>query len=241
MWGKITEPIGNWSPYVAGANTMGSGETFVKIAWNPEFLATPLSKTTPTYGLKIECPEGGCNGLPCAIDPSKGGINGLDSPVGTNGVGGAAFCVVTVPKGKTANIVVFNTDGSEGKPAPSSKAPEPPKTTTSDKPSSTSTPPSTTSSPPTTSSAASSKPTSSAAPSTSSGVFVGGIFQEVEVQGQTSYNYSAPRTTAQPALSKTADAVVPVSTTSKNEGAAAEGGSAIAGLVVALIAAAALF
>ena len=165
MWGKISEPIGNWSPYVAGANTVSNGDTYVKIAWNPEFTNTPsLAGTTPSYGLRIECPGGGCNGLPCAIDPSKGGVGGLDSPVGTSGVGGAAFCVVTVPKGGSANIVVFNTDGSVGggddkdkgkdKPAPSSKAPEPPKSTAAEKPTTSSTP-SSTSTPPATTAAVS--------------------------------------------------------------------------------------
>ncbi|KAL2137395.1 hypothetical protein VTI74DRAFT_16 [Chaetomium olivicolor] len=253
VWGKISEPIGNWSPYVAGANTMGSGETFVKIAWNPEFLGAPLAKTTPSYGLKIECPDGGCNGLPCAIDPSKGGVGGLNSPVGTKGVGGAAFCVVTVPKGKTANIVVFNTDGSgEGSaPPPSSSskpAPEAPKSTSVDKPTTTVQPTSSAapSSSPVTSSLSSSSSAmtssiSSAPPSaTSSEAWMGGMFQEQDVKGETS-TYAAPTTTPEPVANKTPDAVAVVQPTSTSEGAAAEGGSAIAGLVVALIAAAALF
>ncbi|KAK4041176.1 hypothetical protein C8A01DRAFT_34793 [Parachaetomium inaequale] len=238
VWGSLTQAIGNWSPFVAGANTMATGETFVKIAWNPEYLSVPLAKTLPTYGIKIECPGGGCNGLPCAIDPSKGGLNGLDSPVATNGVGGAAFCVVTVPKGGSANIVVFNTDGSTGgggdEPKPSSKTPEPPKSTSVAKPTTT---PSTT--------AAATSPTSSsvrssAASSTTSEAFFGGIFHEQDVQGDTS-SYSTPSPTPQPVESSTADPVKAVSPTSSNEGAAAEGGSAIAGLVVALVAAAALF
>ncbi len=251
MWGKISEPIGNWSPYVAGANTVSNGDTYVKIAWNPEFTNTPsLAGTTPSYGLRIECPGGGCNGLPCAIDPSKGGVGGLDSPVGTSGVGGAAFCVVTVPKGGSANIVVFNTDGSVGggddkdkgkdKPAPSSKAPEPPKSTAAEKPTTSSTP-SSTSTPPATTAAPSS---STRAPSSSSASqpFYGGVFQEQEAHGDTTFHFSAPATTAKPSSTEKQESAAPVETASKNEGgAAAEGGSAIAGLVVALIAAAALF
>ena len=31
IWGDGSKPIGNWSPYVAGANTIGNGDTFVKI------------------------------------------------------------------------------------------------------------------------------------------------------------------------------------------------------------------
>jgi len=237
VWGTLTQAIGNWSPYVAGANTMATGETFVKIAWNPEYLSVPLAKTLPTYGIKIECPGGGCNGLPCSIDPSKGGLNGLDSPVATDGVGGAAFCVVTVPKGGSANIVVFNTDGSTGggdEPKPSSKTPEAPKPTSSAKP--TTAPSTTVAATPT----ASSSVRSSAASSTTSEAFYGGIFHEQDVEGDTS-SYSTPSPTPQPVESSTPDPVQAVSPTSSNEGAAAEGGSAIAGLVVALVAAAALF
>lgn len=229
---------------MAGANTMADGTTFVKIAWNPEFLSAPLAKTTPKFGLKIECPEGDCNGLPCAIDPSKGGVGGLDSPVATNGVGDAAFCVVTVPKGQVANIVVFNTDGSsEDKPSSSSssQAPEPEKTSSAEETSSSAAAPPTSSAPSSSSAAASSGSSSSAPSSTTSEAFYGGIFQEVDVQGETSY-YSSPSPTPQPTESQAPDVVSAASPTSSNEGAAAaEGGSAIAGLVVALIAAAALF
>lgn len=243
VWGKITEPIGNWSPFVAGANTLANGQTFVKIAWNPEFLSAPLAKTTPKFGIKIECPDGGCNGLPCAIDPSKDGVNGLTSSVGTTGVGGANFCVVTVPKGKTANIVVFNTDGSGGSdksdgPATTSK-PAPPPTTASSvaKPSSTSTTIADSSSSPSDTSLTPSAWTST----TTSDDFIGGIFQEQEVQGETQY-YTAPSATPDPTINTPPDVVAPIAATTSNEGAAADnGGSAIAGLVVALVAAAALF
>ena len=228
---------------------MGSGETYVKIAWNPVFLDCGLSKTTPQFGIKIECPDGGCNGLPCSIDPSTGGVGGLDSPVATSGVGGASFCVVTVPKGKSANIVVFNTDGSSDTPVSSSK-PEPTSTKVSsvEKPTSSAPPTSSSAAPPPSSSSSSSSSSevkssavSSAAPSTTSEIFVGGIFQEQDVQGSTVYYSKTPTVTPKPVATEAAEAVTPVPTTSKNEGMAAEGGSAIAGLVVALIAAAALF
>ncbi|KAL2173849.1 uncharacterized protein P884DRAFT_210782 [Thermothelomyces heterothallicus CBS 202.75] len=268
VWGVITKALGNWTPYVAGANTMANGETFVKIAWNPEYLKTPLTKSIPTYGLKIECPDGGCNGLPCVIDPSKDGINGIESPVSTSGVGDANFCVVTVPKGKTANIVVFNTAGSSGggggddsdsddddkddggdkpspspspsptptpKPSSSSKPPEPPKTTSD------SDVPTTTAAPSSSSAASTSTPSDSSSSSTSSEAFYGAMFHEQDVRGSTLSQETAPTTAPEPAKASASDAAKePVSTTSKNEGAAAEGGSAIAGLVVALVAAAAL-
>jgi hypothetical protein len=113
IWGSNSDPVGNWSPYVAGANTDHSGETFVKLGWNPIYLepATPFRNDMPTWGVEIVCETDGCNGLPCAIDPSKNGVNEM---VGgsSSGAGGGAFCVVTVPKGGKANFVVF--DGSTG-------------------------------------------------------------------------------------------------------------------------------
>jgi hypothetical protein len=241
VWGTITEPIGNWSPYVAGANTVANGQTYVKIAWNPEFLAAPLAKTLPSFGLKIECPDGGCNGLPCSIDPSKDGVNGLSSSVGTKGVGDANFCVVTVPKGKTANIVVFNTDGSEG-PATSAKpsSQPPPTTSTVAKPTSTST----TSVALTSSSSAGVSSTTPFSSSTTSDVFVGGLFQEDAAEGETRYYNSTVSSTAA-AVSTTGNnapaAITSIAPSpSNNDAAADQGGSAIAGLVVALVAAAAL-
>lgn len=116
VWGTKEHPVGNWSPYVAGANTDSNGQTFVKVGWNPIYLEpeTPFRDEMPTWGVKIECDGDGCNGLPCAIDPSKHSVNQC-SRSETTGAGGATFCVVTVPKGAKANIVVFETDGGKGK------------------------------------------------------------------------------------------------------------------------------
>ena len=268
VWGTITEPIGNWSPYVAGANTMQSGETFVKIAWNPEWLNTPdLAKDTPTYGLKIECPGGGCNGLPCEIDPSKGGSGSVTSPVSAKGVGGADFCVVTVPSGGTASIVVFNTDGSSGEPAPSPDSttksePEPsaePEDEPEEEESSTAVPtatsstvaePSSTDAESTTSEKPSPTKTTKVAYSTSYSAlkhkttqFVGGMFIEAEVIGST-VAYEIPVSTEEvvvPVATPDATTVAAAPKPSNEGGAADQHGSAIAGLVVALIAAAALY
>ena len=116
---------------------MESGETFIKLAWNPIYLepATPFRDEMPTWGVEIVC-DGDCNGLPCAIDPSKHQVNEIDGS-NTDGAGGANFCVVTVPKGATANFVVFeggmsdSDSGSGGAPqsvaqvSGSSSAPEP--------------------------------------------------------------------------------------------------------------------
>ncbi|KAH8197671.1 hypothetical protein TruAng_008175 [Truncatella angustata] len=106
-WGDSSQPIGNWAPYVAGANTDSAGLTYTKLGLNPIWQGSDLFGTKPTFGLKIECPSGGCNGLPCAIDG-----NGVTSDLKATGAGGSDFCVVTVPKGGKANIVVYNLDGS---------------------------------------------------------------------------------------------------------------------------------
>ncbi|OJK04691.1 hypothetical protein ASPACDRAFT_74267 [Aspergillus aculeatus ATCC 16872] len=115
VWGDSSNPIGNWSPFVAGANTDASGNTYVKIGWNPIYLelTTPFRDVVPDFGVEIECEGDSCNGLPCKIDPD---VNGVNEMTGSSsiGAGGAAFCVVTVPKGESANIVVFDKAGSSG-------------------------------------------------------------------------------------------------------------------------------
>ncbi|PLB52287.1 hypothetical protein P170DRAFT_434083 [Aspergillus steynii IBT 23096] len=115
VWGTSSNPYGNWSPYVAGANTNSDGSTFLKIGWNPIYLepATPFRNEVPEFGVEIECEGGGCNGLPCKIDPA---VNSVNEMMGDSekGAGGAAFCVVTVPKGEKAHIVVFDKGGSSG-------------------------------------------------------------------------------------------------------------------------------
>ncbi|TVY62765.1 Uncharacterized protein LSUE1_G006652 [Lachnellula suecica] len=114
VWSDGSKPIGNWAPYVAGANTDNSGNTFVKIGWNPIWTGCSLSKTPPTFGVKITCSGSGCNGTPCSIDPSVNGVGGVTSSDQSSGAGGANFCVVTVPKGQTANVVVFDAGNSAG-------------------------------------------------------------------------------------------------------------------------------
>ena len=113
VWGSNSNPWGNWSPYVAGANQDASGETFIKLGWNPIYLetATPFRNTMPDWGVKIDCPNGGCNGLPCAIDPSSNKVNGMQGGA-SSGAGGGNFCVVTVSKGSTANFVVYSSGGN---------------------------------------------------------------------------------------------------------------------------------
>ena len=110
VWGDDTKSIGNWSPFVAGANTDSDGNTFVKLGWNPIYESSVLKSRKIDFGVKVECPDGGCNGLPCGIDPSKGG--GLvDSLLSASGAGDSDFCVVTVPKGSTAHIVAYTPGG----------------------------------------------------------------------------------------------------------------------------------
>ncbi|RAL64315.1 hypothetical protein DID88_002206 [Monilinia fructigena] len=122
IWGDGSKPIGNWAPYVAGANTVANGDTYLKIGWNPIWTGSSLSKTRPTFGIKIECSGPGCNGLPCSIDPSVTGIGGVTSSDQASGAGGANFCVVTVPSGLTADVVVFELGSSGSSASSSSKA-----------------------------------------------------------------------------------------------------------------------
>ncbi|KAH8894064.1 hypothetical protein GQ53DRAFT_683534 [Thozetella sp. PMI_491] len=235
VWGTPSKPIGNWSPYVAGANTDSTGETFVKIAWNPEYTGSDLVNTKPTFGLRIECPNGGCNGLPCSIDPTTDGL-GVNSPVGTVGVGGASFCVVTVPKGSTANIVVFNTDGSTGSSSSAAHSSSSSTSTTSSPSTSTS---SSSSAAHTSSSAGLSSSTTLSSPPTAS--LVGAIFHENATSispGRSSYT----GTTTLTSPSSTASDAAPAATSSKNEaGMPDQGGAAFLGLIVAFVAAAALY
>ncbi|KJZ79869.1 hypothetical protein HIM_00583 [Hirsutella minnesotensis 3608] len=121
VWGSESESIGNWSPYVVGANTDSNGATFVKLGWNPKFLE--ITAPAPDYSLKIECPDGGCVGLPCEIRSSSG-KGRVASKLAATGAGNADFCVVTVAQGKSANVVVSDHSGG-GSSAHPPKKPEP--------------------------------------------------------------------------------------------------------------------
>lgn len=114
VWGTHANPFGNWSPYVAGANVDKSGNTFIKLGWNPIYLepTTPFRNNMPNWGVKVDCPNGGCHGLPCSIDPSQNSVNQMVGSA-SDGAGGGAFCVVTVDQGATANFVVFNSGGDQ--------------------------------------------------------------------------------------------------------------------------------
>jgi hypothetical protein len=108
----------------------------------------------PTWGVQITCSGGNCNGLPCAIDPSQNNVNEMVGS-STDGAGGGAFCVVTVPPGATANFEVF--EGSAGSSSPGQGGPS-----SSAWPSGTSSGSSSPSATPTSSSASSSSLSSSA-------------------------------------------------------------------------------
>ena len=123
VWGTSANPWGNWSPYVAGGNTDNNGNTFIKLGWNPIYLeqATPFRNTMPDWGVEITRDGGGCNGLPCAIDPSQNGVNEMVGS-SSDGAGGGSFCVVTVPKGVNANFVITGSGGSSGSSSSGSSA-----------------------------------------------------------------------------------------------------------------------
>lgn len=116
-WGDSAHACGNWAPYVAGANMDGSGNTFVKIGWNPVYLeeSCPFKDVKPAFGVRIVCDSGDCEGLPCAIDPAQCGVNGLSGGQATAGAGGGAFCVVTAKNRAKARIEVFDAGSQQSK------------------------------------------------------------------------------------------------------------------------------
>jgi len=76
VWGTKDKPVGNvsadvaggpgslcqtltvvqWAPYVAGANAMDDGETFVTVGWNPIYIEPDVAfrDEMPDYGVRIE-------------------------------------------------------------------------------------------------------------------------------------------------------------------------------------------
>lgn len=106
VWGTKDKAQGNWSPYVAGANTDSNGNTFVKIGWNPKYI-DDFGGQKPKFGVRITCSDKSkCNGLDCEIDPSKDGHNGI-SGSDTGKADGASYCVVTAENNSKALIEVF--------------------------------------------------------------------------------------------------------------------------------------
>ncbi|OAA47683.1 SUN domain-containing protein [Metarhizium rileyi] len=280
IWGTEDKPIGNWSPYVVGTKTDANSNTFVTIGWNPKWQES-TSFPKPGFGKKIECPNGGCVGLPCEIEPNaaKGSVKSDNVLVGA---GGASSCTVTVSKGSIVHLVATDgsgdsheapVDGGSGsgseKPkesSSSSKPPPPPPTiqqpTTSQTPTTTSTTPqptttsieaTTTPQPmpallPTTSStstALSTQMSESTASSTSSSAdptVMPGIFHENGPSGnRTTSVASSPPSTADTKDSNATVASLPKTTQMRAEAGRQQGSAAVAGLVVALVAAAFLF
>ncbi|KAI2465570.1 hypothetical protein F4781DRAFT_20208 [Annulohypoxylon bovei var. microspora] len=262
-WGDESKAMGNWSPFVAGANTVADGSTYVKLGINPVWQSSSLYGTKPTFGLKVECPQGGCNGAKCQVDGS-----GVTSDNKASGAGGGDFCVVTVPSGGKANIVVYNLDGSGGDSGSSSSSLIAPTSLTqaptsisitsiSSVPSITSvsstpslTPPvlssssaiSTSSKAATTAYSLSSRHASSIASTSatataSSTAYRGGVFQE-NGTSTLSFSSSDPSSTSAPVSVSSSGEESASSETNKNEGAGQrQGGAAMAGLVVAFVAA----
>ncbi|KAI1130476.1 beta-glucosidase-domain-containing protein [Nemania abortiva] len=266
-WGDESKPIGNWAPFVAGANTDSSGNTFVKLGINPVWQDSALYSTKPTFGLKIEC-DGDCNGLPCEIDGS-----GVVSDEKATGAGGSDFCVVTVPKGGKANIIVYNLDGSDGGDSGNDES----TTSTSEAPSTTSTPtptPTSTSTPITTSTSSTSVPSTTSTPiststsssdvatttsasrsaissypvyssSTSTAHFLGAVYHQngTSTEGDSSSSPTATSVVPADSTSESASGSGSESESSPAESSHSEnaggrqGGGAVAGLIIAFVAA----
>lgn len=107
VWGDSSKDVGNWAPYVAGANTDSTGNSFIKIGWNPIY-TDAFSGQKPSFGIRITCDnEADCDGLSCEIDPSKTGFNGV-SGSSADIQEGSSFCIVTVKNNAKATIEVFN-------------------------------------------------------------------------------------------------------------------------------------
>ena len=109
VWGDSSNPYGNWAPFVAGANQVSDGSTFVMVGINPIYCceANKFAGTDPGFAIRIDCPDGNCNGMPCECNPATMGPNKCTG--GSVGAGGAEFCIVTVPAGGSANLVIFST------------------------------------------------------------------------------------------------------------------------------------
>ncbi|KAI5966894.1 uncharacterized protein KGF55_000303 [Candida pseudojiufengensis] len=105
VWGSKDNALGNWAPYIAGMNMDQSGNTFVTIGFNPNYLDQFPNKKID-FGLKITCdnPED-CVGLGCEINPESGQIR-VERSFNTN-LNSAAFCVVTAKNHAKAKIEVF--------------------------------------------------------------------------------------------------------------------------------------
>lgn len=121
VWGAKDKPIGNWSPYVAGANTDSSGNTYVKIGWNPIYIEPDVTfrDERPSFGVRLVC-DGDCVGLGCEINPADNAVNEVNSEFSAYGAGGAAFCIGTAQPGSKIYIEVFEVDGSSSSSSGSS-------------------------------------------------------------------------------------------------------------------------
>lgn len=267
VWGDESSAIGNWTPYVAGANTDSNGDTFLTVGWNPEWeKVSTLSSQKVEYGLKVECPDGGCSGLPCKISPG-GGKGLVDSLLGGTGDAGNDYCVVTVPSGSTANLIVYTEGGDSGSDddlsmnAQEEEEEEPEPTTTSEVSTSTpepeptteeptSTPEPTTTEEPTTTSISSSTPTptptTTSTPSTTSTskkskpTVKPGIFHE---HNNSTSTFSGSQSVTLPAdeAEKTSEGSAKGSDDEEDAAGRPGRSPAVAGLLVAFIAAAYFF
>ncbi|KAN0104958.1 Beta-glucosidase (SUN family) domain containing protein [Hyaloscypha variabilis] len=240
VWGDGTQALGNWAPYAVGGQTTSSGQTFYKIGWNPIYTSSSFSSVMPSFGVSIVCDGDGCEGTPCSIDPSVVGIGGVTSADQAVGAGGASFCVVTIPAGGKAKVVVFpnggSSAGSEAAAAVASSAAPP--SSSSAAPSSTTPAPKSSAAPSTSSKAShtvSELPSSTVkTTSTSATPDLGAILFQNE--NSTSSGVDKPSKTASSTADLTSPSEVP-STTKKSSASESFASGSILGFVILFAAA----
>lgn len=110
-WGSTANPYGNWSPYVAGFNMDGSGNTYAKLGWNPIYFesSSPFRNQKPTFGVRLKCDDSSkCTGGTCEINPNTIGLNKVKTGDQQTLSDGAAWCVLTATDNAGVSLEVFS-------------------------------------------------------------------------------------------------------------------------------------
>ncbi|KAI9297234.1 hypothetical protein K502DRAFT_357441 [Neoconidiobolus thromboides FSU 785] len=88
-WGDSSKPVGNWAPYVMGANQDENGVTFASATTNPLFKEVGFS--TKGYTIQISCEGSSCSSSSCSV-----------------GQGGSSqSCIVSAGQGSTIYVTLM--------------------------------------------------------------------------------------------------------------------------------------